>query len=84
MSDERIEDCDQARYHAQLAEQLGITLEELEEWMVDEEELLDDAGHITGHAVHFMKSIPLDLRARVRGMAGEYTAHTGVVPLDEV
>lgn len=84
MTDERIEDCDQARYHAQLAEQLGIDLEELEEWMTDEEELLNSAGEITGHAVHFMASIPLELRARIRGMAGEYTAHTGVVALDQV
>jgi hypothetical protein len=83
MTDERIEDSDQGRYHMQLADKLGITPDELEEWMTSEEELLDGAGRIIGHVVHFKKSLPLDLRARVRGMSGEYTAHAGVVTLDQ-
>ncbi|TBU97560.1 hypothetical protein [Phytopseudomonas dryadis] len=78
----KFDNYDLERYHSLLADELGLSVDELETWMEDETERVDDAGRLIGHAVTFKPSMPFDLRARVRGMAGEYTAHTGVIRLD--
>jgi len=73
---------DLERFHSLLAEELGLTGDELETWMEEERERVDEDGQLIGHAVTFKPDMPFDVRARVRGMAGEYVAHTGLMPLD--
>ncbi|SHM48869.1 hypothetical protein [Phytopseudomonas punonensis] len=73
---------DLERFNALLAEELGLTEDELLTWMQEERERVGESGQLIGHEVTFKSDMPFDLRARVRGMAGEYVAHTGVIPLD--
>ena len=73
---------DLERFNALLAQELGLTEDELQTWMQDERERVDENGQLIGHAVTFKPDMPFDLRARIRGMAGDHVAHTGVIPLD--
>ncbi|KIP98729.1 MULTISPECIES: hypothetical protein [Pseudomonas] len=73
---------DLERFHSLLAQELGLTEDELETWMVEERERVDEDGQLIGHAVTFKHDMPFDLRARVRGMAGDHVAYTGLIELD--
>ena len=60
-SDDTLEE----RFQQAIADQLGITAEELDEWCIlDERELTDD-GLIDSHFVEFDKQTPVELLTRM-------------------
>ncbi|PMV28396.1 hypothetical protein C1X21_13860 [Pseudomonas sp. FW305-3-2-15-A-LB2] len=66
-----------------LADATGLTLEEIEEWMLDEEQEITDDGVLVGHIVNFRDDTPERVMSRVSGRTGEYTANVGIIDLDE-
>lgn len=66
-----------------LADATGLTLEEIEEWMLDEEQEITDDGVLVGHIVNFRDDTPEKVMSRVNGRTGEYTANVGIIYLDE-
>ncbi|MFS2159881.1 hypothetical protein ACCD10_21385 [Pseudomonas sp. Pseusp122] len=60
------------RFQQAIADQLGITVEELDEWVVLEEEEFTDEGVLVSHFVEFDKNTPSGILARV-GLAQEGT-----------
>lgn len=53
------------RFLQAIADQLGITAEELDEWMILEEEEFTEDGVLLSHFVEFDKNTPSGILARV-------------------
>ena len=70
------------RFLQAIADQLGITAQELDEWVVLEQEEFTDEGVLVSHFVEFDKNTPSGILARV-GLPQEGTKvkHLGPVHL---
>ena len=66
-----------------IADAVGLTVEELEEWMDSEEEEFTSDGMLVGHIVNFRTDTPERVMSQVRHRTGEYTANIGILQLDE-
>lgn len=66
-----------------LADGVGLTVEELEEWMESEEAEFTDDGVLVGHVVNFLDNTPDEIMGQVVGRTGEYTANIGIIYLDD-
>lgn len=53
------------RFQQAIAKQLGITAQELDEWIVLEQEEFTDEGELVSHFVEFDKNTPSGILARV-------------------
>lgn len=53
------------RFQQAIADQLGISVEELDEWVVLEEEEFTDSGERVSHFVEFDKKTPSNILARM-------------------
>ena len=66
-----------------LADSVGLTVEELEEWMESEEQEFTDEGVLVGHIVNFRNDTPESIMNQVDGRTGDYTANVGIIYQDE-
>jgi len=65
MGQRELEDGNEERFQQAMADQLGISLEELDEWSIlDEREFTDD-GYLVGHFVEFAQDTPVELLTRM-------------------
>lgn len=58
-------DENEERFQQAIADQLGITAEELDEWVILEEKEFTDEGALISHFVEFDKNTPPDILAKV-------------------
>lgn len=66
-----------------LADGVGLTVEELEEWMDSEEPEYTSDDMLVGHIVNFLDDTPDEIMDKVIGRTGDYTANIGIIYLDE-
>ena len=66
-----------------LADGVGLTVEELEEWMESEEPEYTSDDMLVGHIVNFLDDTPEEIMGKVIGRTGDYTANIGIIYLDE-
>jgi hypothetical protein len=80
MNNDQFNQYDGERYHRQVAEQLGITPEELKTWMINDIERVTEGGKEVGHMVVFRESTPPEVLDKLQHKQSQYTAMTGVLP----
>ncbi|WP_268796701.1 hypothetical protein [Pseudomonas huanghezhanensis] len=82
MNSEAFNQYDQERFHLQIAEQLGISVDELKTWMINDIERVTEGGKEVGHMVVFRESTPADVLEKLNNRQSEFTAMTGVISGD--
>lgn len=82
MNSEAFNQYDQERFHLQIAEQLGISVDELKTWMINDIERVTEGGKDVGHMVVFRESTPADVLEKLNNRQSEFTAMTGVITAD--
>lgn len=73
---------DQDRLHQRVAQELGITFDELKTWMINDIERVTEGGKDVGHMVVFRESTPDEVLDRLQNRQSQFTAMTGVIMLD--
>lgn len=68
------------RLHQRVAEELGITADELTTWMINEIDRVTEGGKEVGHMVVFRESTPPEVLDKVQHKQSQFTAMTG--PID--
>ncbi|MGI4836279.1 MAG: hypothetical protein ACRYF9_01525 [Janthinobacterium lividum] len=71
---------DAERLHQRVAEELGITADELTTWMINEIDRVTEGGKEVGHMVVFRESTPPEVLDKVQHKQSQFTAMTG--PID--
>ena len=82
MNTDQFNQYDAERLHQRVADELGITAEELKTWMIKDIERVTEGGKDVGHMVVFRESTPPELLDRVQHRQSQFTAMTGVIPHD--
>jgi hypothetical protein len=62
-----------------VAAQLGITVEELKTWMINDIERVTEGGDEVGHMVVFRESTPDEVLDKLKNKQSRFTAMTGVI-----
>jgi len=79
MNSESFNQYDQERFHLKVAEQLGITADELKTWMINDIERVTEGGEEVGHMVVFRESTPAEVLDKLQNRQSQFTAMTGVI-----
>ena len=79
MNHDEFNQYDAERFHAQVAEQLGISVDELKTWMINDIERVTEGGEEVGHMVVFRESTPDEVLDKLKNPQTRYTAMTGVI-----
>ncbi|SDB27941.1 MULTISPECIES: hypothetical protein [unclassified Pseudomonas] len=73
----------QETFEELLADAVGLTVEELEEWMESEEPEYTRDEMLVGHVVNFRDDTPESIMNQVTGRTGDYTANVGIIYMDD-
>jgi hypothetical protein len=79
MNNDQFNQYDAERLHHRVAEELGITFDELKTWMINDIERVTEGGNDVGHMVVFRESTPPQVLDRVKHKQSQFTAMTGVI-----
>lgn len=82
MNNDQFNQYDGERFHQQVADQLGISVEELKTWMINDIERVTEGGKDVGHMVVFRESTPDEVLDKLQNTQSRYTAMTGVISQD--
>jgi hypothetical protein len=79
MNNDQFNQYDAEKFQQQVAQELGITPEELETWMINDIERVTEGGKEVGHMVVFRESTPSEVLDKLQHKQSEFTAMTGVI-----
>lgn len=79
MNNDQFNQHDAQRFHRRVAEELGITVEELKTWMINDIERVTEGGSEVGHMVVFRESTPPEILDKLQHRQSQFTAMTGVI-----
>jgi hypothetical protein len=79
MNNDEFNQYDAERFHGQVAEQLGISVDELKTWMINDIERVTEGGKEVGHMVVFRESTPEEVLEKLKNRQTHFTAMTGVI-----
>ncbi|WP_062382235.1 hypothetical protein [Pseudomonas abietaniphila] len=79
MNNDQFNQYDAEQFHQRVAEDLGITHEELRTWMINDIERVTEGGKEVGHLVVFRESTPADVLDRVNNKQSQFTAMTRLI-----
>ncbi|SEQ01357.1 hypothetical protein SAMN03159444_00937 [Pseudomonas sp. NFACC02] len=79
MNNDQFNQYDAEQFHQRVAEDLGITHEELRTWMINDVERVTEGGKEVGHLVVFRESTPADVLDRVNNKQSQFTAMTRLI-----
>ena len=82
MNNDQFNQYDSERFQLQVAENLGITLDELKTWMINDIERVTEGGEHVGHMVVFRESTPPEILDKLKHKKSQFTAMTDAT-LDE-
>jgi hypothetical protein len=82
MNNDEFNQYDGERFHQQVADQLGISVDELKTWMINDIERVTEGGEDVGHMVVFRESTPDEILDKLQNTQSRYTAMTGVISAD--
>ncbi|TDV71878.1 hypothetical protein [Pseudomonas sp. LP_7_YM] len=82
MNNDQFGQDDVQRLHQRVAQELGITPDELKTWMINDIERVTEGGKDVGHMVVFRESTPSDILDKLQHRQSQFTAMTGVIQLD--
>jgi hypothetical protein len=66
--------------HNEVAKALGLSVDELTTWMINDIERVTEGGKDVGHMVVFRESTPDEVLDKVQHKQSRFTAMTGVIP----
>ena len=78
MNNDQFNQYDAEQFHHRIAEDLGVTFEELKTWMINDIERVTEGGKEVGHLVVFRESTPPDVLERVNNKQSQFTAMAAV------
>jgi len=79
MNNDQFNQHDAEKFHQQVAQELGISPEELKTWMINDIERVTEGGKEVGHMVVFRESTPSEVLDKLQHKQSEFTAMTGVI-----
>nr|WP_314582229.1 hypothetical protein [uncultured Pseudomonas sp.] len=79
MNNDQFNQYDAEKFHQQIAQELGITADELKTWMINDIERVTEGGKEVGHMVVFRESTPSQVLDKLQHKQSEFTAMTGVI-----
>lgn len=79
MNNDQFNQDDAQRFNQQVAKELGISVDELTSWMINDIERVTEGGTDVGHMVVFRESTPKEVLDKVQHKQSEFTAMTGVI-----
>jgi hypothetical protein len=79
MNNDQFNQYDAEKFNQQVAQELGITPEELKTWMINDIERVTEGGKEVGHMVVFRESTPSEVLDKLQHKQSEFTAMTGVI-----
>ena len=82
MNNDQFNQYDAERFRQRVAQELGITLEELKTWMINDIERVTEGGSEVGHMVVFRESTPVEVLDKLRNRQSQFTAMTGLITHD--
>jgi hypothetical protein len=80
MNSDEFNQYDGERFHQQVAQELGISADELKTWMINDIERVTEGGKDVGHMVVFRESTPAEVLDKLQHKESRFTAMTGVIP----
>ncbi|MBF7143606.1 hypothetical protein IW875_14900 [Pseudomonas sp. LY10J] len=69
--------------HTEVAKSLGISVDELTTWMINDIERVTEGGKDVGHMVVFRESTPDEVLDKVQHKQSRFTAMTGVIKAEQ-
>ncbi|MGH8416291.1 MAG: hypothetical protein ACRER8_03225 [Pseudomonas sp.] len=82
MNNDQFNQYDTERLHQKVAQELGITADELKTWMINDIERVTEGGNEVGHMVIFRESTPSEILDKLQHRQSQFTAMTGVIKLE--
>ncbi|HXR02260.1 MAG TPA: hypothetical protein VN798_17900 [Pseudomonas sp.] len=79
MNSDQFNQYDAQRFELQVATELGISVDELKTWMINDIERVTEGGKDVGHMVVFRESTPAEVLDKLRNRQSHFTAMTGVI-----
>jgi hypothetical protein len=79
MNNDQFNQYDAERFHLQVAKELGISVDELKTWMINDIERVTEGGKDVGHMVVFRESTPAEVLDKLQNKQSRFTAMTGVI-----
>ncbi len=79
MNNDQFNQYDAERFHLQVAKELGISVDELKTWMINDIERVTEGGKDVGHMVVFRESTPDEVLDKLQNKQSRFTAMTGVI-----
>lgn len=79
MNNDQFNQYDAERFHLQVAKDLGISVDELKTWMINDIERVTEGGKDVGHMVVFRESTPDEVLDKLQNKQSRFTAMTGVI-----
>jgi len=79
MNNDQFNQYDAERFHQRVAQDLGITFDELKTWMINDIERVTEGGEEVGHMVVFRESTPPQVLDKLKNKQSQFTAMTGVI-----
>ena len=79
MNNDQFNQYDAERFHHQVAKELGISVDELKTWMINDIERVTEGGKDVGHMVVFRESTPDEVLDKLQNKQSRFTAMTGVI-----
>jgi hypothetical protein len=80
MNNDQFNQYDAERLHRQVAKELGISVDELKTWMINDIERVTEGGKEVGHMVVFRESTPPEVLDKLQHRQSQFTAMTGALP----
>ncbi|WP_296260357.1 MULTISPECIES: hypothetical protein [unclassified Pseudomonas] len=81
MNNDQYNQYDAQRLHEEVARELGISVDELTTWMINDIERVTEGGKEVGHMVVFRESTPPEILDKLQHRQSQFTAMTGVIKL---
>lgn len=79
MNNDQFNQYDAERFNRQVAAELGISVDELKTWMINDIERVTEGGKEVGHMVVFRESTPAEVLDKLQNKQSQFTAMTGVI-----
>ena len=79
MNTDEFNQYDAERFHLQVAAELGISVDELKTWMINDIERVTEGGKDVGHMVVFRESTTADVLDKLQNKQSQFTAMPGVI-----
>ena len=79
MNNDQFNQYDAERFHILVAKELGISVDELKTWMINDIERVTEGGKDVGHMVVFRESTPAEVLDKLQNKQSQFTAMTGVI-----